>query len=479
MSAAAVRAPAPARRLSGVDAAFLYLERKEIPLHIAAVALFDEPVPFDEFVRNIDSKLYLLPRYQQIVVSPPFDLGYPTWEPDPDFDITRHIFQVELDAPGDEAVLSALAGRILSTIMDRNKPLWEIYVVKGLADGRGAMLARIHHSLADGVSGAAILKIMFDPTPHGSRAVPKARRKSAPEPPVVHSLPDALTSAVHSSLQNLIAAEAGMLDFAQSLLSDRMQAGLQELAALLPELTKPPQPLPFNKTCGGDRLFTWADFDFADLQAVREKVGCKVNDVILTVLNRALVKYVKMHGESVSKRYLHVVCPVNIRSEEQGPALGNRITFMPVVLPMNVPNPTRMLQAVAARTAAMKSARAAELVAIATSWLGAAPPPIQKLFWAALPSLKLPVPLFNIICTNVPGSPVPLYCVGKRMLASYPQVPTGYELGVGCAAQSYNGKLFFGLTADAQAAPDVDKLRDFIRESFHEVCRSAARHTKS
>ncbi|HWC99116.1 MAG TPA: wax ester/triacylglycerol synthase family O-acyltransferase [Candidatus Sulfopaludibacter sp.] len=479
MSAASARAIAPGRRLSGVDAAFLYLERKEIPLHIAAVGVFEEPIPFDEFVRNIDSKLYLLPRYQQVVVSPPYDLGYPTWEPDPNFDITRHIFRVEVDPPGDEAALSALAGRILSTVMDRGKPLWDLYVVDGLRDGRGAMIARVHHSLADGVSGAALLKIMLDPSAEASRATGKARRRTPPPPAPEQTLPDALTSAVHSSLQNLIAAEAGMLDFAQSLLSDGMQAGLQELTALLPEFATPAQRLPFNKPCTGERLFTWAEFDFADLQAVRAKVGCKVNDVILTVLNRALVKYVKLHGESVSKRYLHVVCPVNIRSEEQIQALGNRITFMPVILPMNEPHPMRMLQAVAARTQAMKGARAAELVAIAASWLGAAPPPVQKLFWAAIPTLQLPVPLFNIICTNVPGSPVPLYCVGRRMVASYPQVPTGYELGVGCAAQSYNGKLFFGLTADSQAAPDVDKLRDFIKDAFGEVCRSAARHTKS
>jgi diacylglycerol O-acyltransferase len=465
--------PAQNRRLSGIDAAFLYLERKEIPLHIAGVGLFEEPVPFGEFVENIDSKLHLLPRYQQIVVSPPFDLGYPTWEPDPNFDIQRHIFHVEVDPPGGEAELSALAGRILSRVMDRSKPLWEIYVVDGLRDGRGAMLVRVHHALADGVAGASLLKIMLDPTPSGSHAIRKPRSRPAPKPLPETSLPDALTSAIHSSLENLIAAEAGMLDFAQSLLGDHMQAALQELTALLPELATPPQRLPFNRPCTGERLFTWTGFDFADLQAVRAKMGCKVNDVILTVLNRALVKYVKLHGEVVAQRFLHVICPVNIRSQEQSQSLGNRITFLPVILPMDEPNAMRMLQAVAARTQAMKSARAAELVAIAASWLGAAPPPLQKVFWAAIPTLKLPVPLFNIICTNVPGSPVPLYSVGKRMLASYPQVPTGYEMGVGCAAQTYNGKIFFGLTADADAAPDVDKLRDFIKTSFREVCRAA------
>ena len=112
------------------------------------------------------------------------------------------------------------------------------------------------------------------------------------------------------------------------------------------------------------------------------------------------------------------------------------------------------------------------MVALAAGCLAAAPPPLQALFWRNLPDVVLPLPLFNLICTNVPGSPVPLYAVGRRMIASYPQVPTGYELGVGCAVTSYDGKIFCGLTADAHAAPDVGRLRDFLNVSYRELCRA-------
>ena len=121
----------------------------------------------------------------------------------------------------------------------------------------------------------------------------------------------------------------------------------------------------------------------------------------------------------------------------------------------------------------MKSVRAAELLGIAASWLGAAPPPAQALFWWGIPLVPLPAPLLNLICTNVPGSPTPLYSVGKRMLASYPHVPTGYELGVGIAVQSYDGKMCFGLTADADRGRGRRRLRDFIRTSWEELCRAA------
>jgi len=121
----------------------------------------------------------------------------------------------------------------------------------------------------------------------------------------------------------------------------------------------------------------------------------------------------------------------------------------------------------------MKRGGAADLVGLAANWIAAGPPPLQALLWRGISEIILPVPLFNMICTNIHGSAVPLYAVGRRMLASYPQVPTGYDLGVGCAVHTYDGKLFFGLIADAQAAPDVGRLRDFILLSFEELCEAA------
>ena len=465
--------PVLSRRLSGVDAAFLYLERKEIPLNIACVAMFDGPIPFREFVANIESKLDLIPRYRQVAVPPPFNLGYPTWESAPDFDIKRHIFRVRLDPPGGEAELEALAGRLLSQVLDRGKPLWEIHVVEGLKDGRGALIARIHHALADGVAGAALLKIMFDPTLEGSYAIRKPRTRPAPQPRAEPTLAEQIGSAIQGALENAVAAEAGLLSLAEGLLSDRGKTALQELATLLPELLQPPERFPFNKPCSGDRKFCWAEFDFGKVQAIRAALGGKVNDCIVSVVVRAISRYIRLHGEKVKGRFLRVVCPVNLRGEEQGESLGNRITFLPVVLPLDVRDPVEMLRAVSTRMEIMKSVRAAELVAVATSWLGPTPAPMQEIFWRGIPLVPLPLPLLNLICTNVPGPQSALYTVGRRLVAMYPHVPTGYELGLGVAVQSYDGKLFFGVTADAHVAPDVARLRDYIRICFAELYRAA------
>jgi diacylglycerol O-acyltransferase / wax synthase len=460
-------------RLSPVDAAFLYLERPELPLNIASVSIFDGPIPFDKFVASIESKLALVPRYRQRVAMPPFNLGLPTWEEDRDFDIRQHIFRVRLERPGGDAELEALAGRILSQLMDRSKPLWDIHVIDGLKDGRGALIWRLHHALADGVSGAGTLSVMLDPTPEGSRVVHKAHLGRRPSKPAEPSLTDAVSDMVQSTMDGLMTAEKGVFGFAQSLVTGPMQNGLKELVDLLPELAESMERLPFNRPCGTERKFCWADLDLARIQAVREALGGTVNDVILTIVTRALARYTKLHGESIVNRFVRVVCPVSLRNGGSNGELGNQISFLPVALPLDVRSPARMLEAVAKRTSTMKHAGAAGWVALAGGCIAAMPTPLQALLWRGLPELILPVSLFNLICTNVPGSPVPLYAVGRRMIAAYPQVPTGWDLGVGCAVQSYNGKLCFGLIADAIAGSDVNRLRDLLYVAFQELCRAA------
>jgi len=469
----AANSAAPGYRLSPVDAAFLYLERPELPVSIASVSIFDGPIPFERFVASIQSKLTLVPRYRQKVVMPPYNLGLPFWEEDHDFDIRRHIFRVKLDRPGGDAQLEALAGRILSGLMDRSKPLWDIHVVDGLKGDRGALIWRLHHALADGVSGVGLLSVMLDSTPEGSRVVRRPHLERRPPRPASPSLTDAVTDMVQSTMDGLVAAEKGLFGFAQALVTGPMQNGLKELVGLLPELAESIERLPFNRPCGSERKFCWAEFDLGRVQAVREALGGTVNDVILTVLTRALARHAKLHGESIVNRFVRIVVPVSLRNEGQPGELGNQISFLPVALPLDVRSPARLLEAVAKRTSTMKHAGAAGWVALAAGCIAAMPAPFQALLWRGLPELILPVSLFNLICTNVPGSPVPLYAVGRRMIAAYPQVPTGWDLGVGCAVQSYDGKLCFGLIADAVAGADVNRLRDFLYIAFDELCRTA------
>ncbi len=466
--------PVLSSSLSATDAAFLYLERKEVPLAIASVCIFDGPIPFERFVASINSKLHLVPRYRQIPVIPAWDLELPKWVDHREFDIRKHVIHVTLDAPGGEPELQALAGRILSGQLDRSRPLWDVHVVDGLQGERGAIIWRVHHALADGISGMELMKIMLEPTPEVPAQIPKPKWRRARPSAGQQPTPSGISSAMNTMVGSLLAFEAALLQFTETLLHNKNNEAFKGLPELLSEFAASIERLPFNKPCGGGRKFCWTQFGIADVQAIRDSAGGTINDVILAVLTRALAQYVKMHGQSVVNRFVRIVCPVNLRHANEKEGLGNLISFLPVSLPMDARGPLRMLQAVTRRTGALKKTGAAGLVGLAAKWLAAAPPPLQALFWRNIPEVILPVPLLNLICTNVVGPPVPLYAIGRRMLAIYPQVPTGWDLGVGCAVSSYNGKLFFGLIADTEAAPDVEKLRDFLVVSFQELRRSAA-----
>ncbi len=459
------------QRLSGLDSAFLYLERQEIPLSVAAVLVFESALPFEEFVAHIDSRLHLLPRYRQVVAEPPLNIGYPSWEWAPHFDIREHIFRTRLKRPGGEKELEALAGRILSGRLDRRKPLWDMHVVEGLKDGRGALIIRVHHSVADGMSGMAILNIILDPAREGSGPVPKPPPRPARKPRA-QPLAESIVNGIVSSLGHLIGVEETLIGFAEGLLSGRMSEGLRNSAALLPELACAVERLPFNKPCSGDRKFCWTEIPFAETKAISLAGPATVNDVILTLVTQAIARYVQLHGETVHNRLIRIVCPVNLR-RDNGESMGNRISFMPVVLPLGIREPLRLLRAVAYRTDAMKRVGAADMIALIGSAFGVAPPPVQAMLWRGISDVILPLPLFNMICTNIPGSRVPLYALGRKLVAAYPQVPTGYELGINCAVTSYDGKLFFGLIADAHVAPDVTRFRDYINSAFAELCRAA------
>ena len=477
-----MKQPALSANMSATDAAFLYLERKEVPLHIASVCVFDGPIPFQPFVANINSKLHLVPRYLQIPRMPSWDLEFPTWQDDPKFDIRRHVFPVTLPAPGGEAELQVLVSRILGQLLDRNKPLWDVHVVDGLKNGRGAIILRLHHALADGMSGAGLMQLLLDSSPEVPQSYPKPQYRKVRKAPAPLSTAETLSAALNSALGRLLQFEAGMLGLAENVVGSKKhdsgepaQSHAKGLVGLLREFTASIERLPFNKPCTGERKFCWTEFEMADVQAIRNAAGGTVNDVILAVVTRALSHYVKLHGESVVGRFVRVVCPVNLRAPDEKNGMGNRISFLPVALPLDARGPVRTLQAVTTRTETLKRSGALSFVAIAAEWFSAAPPALQALFWRNIPEVILPVPLLNMICTNVVGSPTPLYAVGRRMLSAYPQVPTGWDLGVGCAAHSYDGKLFFGLIADTHAAPDVDRLRDFLVLSFQELRRSAAK----
>jgi WS/DGAT/MGAT family acyltransferase len=456
------------RRLSAQDAAFLYSEKDEAPMHIGSIALFEGRVPYERFVQNMEAKLHLIPRYTQVVVPAPFNVGHPTWEWDQQFDIRRHVLRAEVEAPGTEAQLFDLASTLFAGPLDRDKPLWEIYLVDGLQGDRSALVSKVHHCLVDGVSGIELLMIMLDVSQDPPPPIPAPEEDRPPAAGPLTRFLDAVFDNLSDSINRFADSQSRALDAIAG--GNRARAALRALETALPYAQVPVARAPFNKPFKGGRKLACSEFSFTEIRGIRAALGGTVNDVVLAVLGGALGRYFEMHAQTTEGRSARVLTPVNVRREDERSALGNRVSMLLVEVPVGVQDPVERLHLVSQRTDALKRRQVADGIESLGEGVNAIPPALQALL-GALPAP--PNTLANMVCTNVPGPMIPLYCVGQRLSAHYPLIPIAWEMGVGCGVTSYDQKLYFGLMADADAAPDVQRLKEFLDQAYIEL-RAAA-----
>ncbi|HEV2118269.1 MAG TPA: wax ester/triacylglycerol synthase family O-acyltransferase [Terriglobales bacterium] len=456
--------------LSWGDAIFLYLEREGAPLHIASVNVFEGRVPLASCRRFIESKLPLIPRYRQRVVTAPFNIGLPTWEYDPAFDIRNHVREMKLKR-GTVAEMQAAVSKLLTQRMDRQHPLWD-FTLFPLADDRTAILARVHHCLADGIAGVGLMNVIMDPTPIRHRLPRKPRPFQAP--PAKDDLTlllDGLVSTYGDLVQRLLSAQEQAVTLAQKVLGAGGQWPANEFVRLLPEIGAPTERLRFNVICRGPQKFVWAELPLADIKAIKNTWGGTVNDVVLALVTATIRCYLQAHGDSVKGRMFRMMVPVNVRNGANSHDLGNRISLLPVTVPLGVRNPRKLLAAIHRRMEFLKTAHIAEIVGVAGGLIGIVPTALQAL--AGPVAGQLPITPFNLVCTNVPGPQLPLYLLGNKMVSWYPYVPIGGEMAVNCAVLSYNGMTYFGFTGDSHAAPDLKRLQGFLKASMAEMLKSA------
>jgi len=455
-------------RLGPLDSLFLYIEKKEMPLHIGSVFIFDGAISAADLKSLIEAKLPAIPRYRQRIAFPPLNVGYPTWEWDSDFNVDRHIFHARIK-PGTLASLETLAGELFSQVMDRGRPLWDLTLVDGLRGGRSALIARVHHCMLDGIAGVALLGQILDSSPLPLPV--QSKKPFHPHKPPANgtSLVDAIGSSGFHALGRFLGMQSAALNVAEETLRDLMAGSLMQPVAVIPGAFRPLEPFPFKAPSLGPRRVCWTEFSLSEAKTICNALGAKVNDVLLMALVRAMRRYALLHRLSVKNRVLRLMVPVNLRDPGQnGP--GNRISLLPVNLPLDVQDPIELLRIAHLRSEALKHAHAADFVVLGGTLLGAMPIPVQALLAGAL-SNALPVLPFDMVCTNVPGPRMPLYLLGRKMLTYYPYVPIGDFMGVCCAMASYNGTLYFGLTGDCACAPDLDRLRDFLEEALSDLRR--------
>ncbi|HKM67936.1 MAG TPA: wax ester/triacylglycerol synthase family O-acyltransferase [Candidatus Acidoferrum sp.] len=458
-------------RLSWGDTVFLHLEREGMPLNVACVCVFEGEIPLKRCVQFVESKLPLIPRYLKRLVAPPLNIGLPRWEYDATFDIRNHVREVTLKH-GSETELKNLAGKILGTVLDRQRPLWDMTFVKGLKGNRGALIIRLHHCLADGIAGVGIMHALMDASSVPPR-LPKRKMKLKvpPQPDVLTSIANGCIDSVSDFFQRILAALENVGSMAQRFAANGGILATDEITRMLPEFSAPTERLRFNVLYRGPQIFATAEIPLAEIKEIRKNRATSLNDVILTLVTATVRRYLELHGDDVKGRLFRMMVPVNLRNGETPGEMGNHISLVPVTIPLDIRKPLKLLEAVHQRTDFLKRVNAAELISLTGGLLGMLPTSTQALAGQVLN--RLPITPFNMVCTNVPGPQFPLYLLGHKIVHCYPYVPVGGEMTLNCAILTYNGTAYFGFTADVKAAPDLRRVEGLLKLSFAELREAA------
>jgi len=454
------------QRLSAADAAFLYFERPNEPLHVGSCFIYDGHIAKAELVQILQERLHLLPRYRQKVIFPPLRIAHPTWQDDPEFDLQRHIEEVNLPAPGDDRVLSEFGGKIYAPPLDRAHPLWKMVILRGRADGTTPIIWKVHHAMVDGVSGVDLMTLTHDSSPQSSTPL------SPPQPWQPQPLPD-ITSQLRDALNDrLTEAIRSWTDsvqwFRPSQAAQVLRGSSQALLSFmqtLPSLSQPTPTTPFNKTLSASRQFVWADFPLADIRSIRTRLGGTVNDVVLTVIAGGLGKYLRAQQYSTAKRVLRTMCPVSMRQEDEQGSLGNRVSMMLAPLFIDEQDPLKRYAAQRAAVDQIKKQNQAGLLYDLLNRFGWVPP-VWQIMAGQLPAANL---VLNTVTTNVPGPQTPLYLAGHELLALRPIGLLSAGIGLFNAIVSYHQTLVIGGTIDPSLVSDPWSYAACLRDSFDEL----------
>ena len=459
-------------RLTGLDASFLHLEDESAHMHVAAVMTFEGSAPHhDEVVDGIRTRLHLVPRYRQRLAFVPLGQGRPRWVDDPHFNLRYHVRHTALPEPGTEDQLKRLAGRVFSQRLDRDKPLWEMWVVEGLDGGdRFAVLSKTHHALVDGVSGIDIMSVLFDtkPEPDAPPPAEKKRWLPAPTPSRAQLLGEALYE--RATVPGEIIRGARALVRGPRRIAGAAVDSLAGIGSMVRAGLSPAPKTPYNERIGPHRRFTWVRMQLTDVKAIKNALGGTVNDVMLATVTGALGRHLRRRGVDVSPELeLKAMVPVSVRSEEARGALGNQVAAMMAPLPVGLDEPVERLERISDAMAHLKSGGQAVGAQVLTELTGFAPPNIMSQAARVVARQRM----FNLVVTNVPGPQFPLYMMGRELEGLFPMVPLAPNQALGIAIMSYNGTINFGLVGDFDLMSDLDELADDLHASLAELAGAA------
>jgi diacylglycerol O-acyltransferase len=463
-----------AQKLTPLDASFLHLETPRTHMHIGGVAVF-EPSPlgtgralYDGLAKAIAPRLDLMPRYRQKLAFVPLSLDTPVWVDDPDFDMSNHLLRAALPKPGGDEELRDLIGRVFSRQLDRRRPLWEIYIVEGLRNGRWALLTKSHHAMVDGISNLELATILLDVEPEPGKHPFGVSRWEARESPSGMGL-------LINSLRERVTRPARMLSAARAVagqpgrLANALRDTASGLASMAEHMGVPKSPI--NGKTGPARAFAYSRFPLEDFRLIKTAFGGTINDIVLAAVAGGLRHFLVARGVDPDdeRSALQALCPVSIRDTSERTALGNRLAMLLVKLPIGEVDARRRIATVRTTVDALKARKQAVGADFLLNLAGFAPSTLHAM--VARASLRQIA--FNLIVTNVPGPQFPLYCQGAKLVEVFPIafLYDGQELAI--AIFSYDGMLNFGYLVDSQGIPDVDVFAECVEEGLRELREAA------
>jgi WS/DGAT/MGAT family acyltransferase len=460
------------KHLSIVDGAFLHMESAEMPMHVGSLNLFEPPAGyrgegFYETVKeHVAKRMHLAPVFTRKLALMPFDLANPVWIHDDDIDLDYHVRYMLLPKPGTIEQLEALAARLHSMLLDRSRPLWEFYVIEGLADSRIGFYGKVHHAAVDGQAGVAMATSMFDLTPE-PRAVkpPREARANTYQLGVAELLAAALTNQFQQLVQSVkllpkIARTA--VGAAQEALATRRSETADERAKRKAEAPptrfKLAPATPFNHSITNQRAFAAVSLPLAEVKAIGKSVGASINDVVLWLCSTALRSYLK-EGRELPEKSLVAGVPISLRQEGDTTA-NNQVAGTLIDLGTDVADPVARMKAIQRGTAAMKKQMGTFRGVIPTDFPSLGSPWLISGLASLYGRSRIAdwLRITNVTISNVPGSRVPVYLCGARMTDYYPLSIVVHGIALNITVQSHVDQLCFGLIACRRAVPDVGEL---------------------
>ncbi|HLW71936.1 MAG TPA: wax ester/triacylglycerol synthase domain-containing protein [Candidatus Binataceae bacterium] len=480
-------ATGPKRRLSPLDASFLYGESAVNPTHVGSIFFLDGEIPFDKLFDHMRRRLHISPRFRQRLVFSPFNLANATIEDDPDFKLENHVFRRSL-TPGisETDAINEILREHFGSLMDRTRPLWRVTLYEGLP-GRSVFVWAMHHAIVDGVSAFEMLNRLMDFTAHPPPDEPAEPWSPAPLPSAGASLFSAVRDLVVDGIDSVTRTALELVRDPSSTI--RQAQTLVEAMQSMGDMAEPPAATPWNAgPAVSERNLGYLKMPFADYRAIRAAFGGTINDIVLTVLGEGAARYLVHHGWATTGK-LRFGCPVNVRRPEEQVVLENRVSMMMPTTPAAPMDIVERLKQIAAETARIKASGAPFKMERLSGMSETIPPAVMGAMssisaigveltaamikatdWKPTPrGFAMPPSGINFVATNVPGPQAQWYFAGYKVVDMVGLLPLGGNLGYGVAISSYNQNILFSMMADARLLPDVEKMKGFVAAAFNEL----------